>query len=143
MSIDGRVLVSQYRPTPNARVLGGGLLVVVAVCCALALALLPIETAVGLLIGGIAVVLACIEPLAALGLLLLAIPISTIVTLEAGDFSVTAIEPLIVLLVVVWAARGIARRDLPLEGGPILLALGLLVLALLASSLSALRQERV
>ena len=69
----------------------------------------------------------------------LMLPLSTLATLEVGDFSVTAIEPLMVLLVCAWLARDIARRELHLVGGPFALPLALVLLAVLASSLVAQR----
>jgi O-antigen ligase len=108
-----------------------------AVGLGLAVGLLPLELAAGLVAGGIVVVLAFVEPLVALAALLVALPLSTLVTVEAGDFSVTAVEPLMVLLVASWLARDIARRDIALVGGPIPAALGLVLLAVLASSLAA------
>jgi putative inorganic carbon (hco3(-)) transporter len=107
------------------------------IALALVVAALPLEIAAALVGTSILVGLALVEPLVALGALLLAVPLSTVVSVEAGDFSVTAIEPLMALLVVGWLARGITRRDLPLRGGPLGLPLALLLLALLVSTLAA------
>ena len=124
-----------------ATVLGGTVgraaLGLALIALALVVATLPLELAAALVGASILVGLALVQPLAALGALLLALPVSTVVTIEAGDFSVTAIEPLMALLVVGWVARGIARRDLPLRGGPLGLPLALLLLALLVSTLAA------
>jgi putative inorganic carbon (hco3(-)) transporter len=62
-----------------------------------------------------------------------------VVTLEAGDFSVTIMEPLVALLALTWVARGITRQDLALAGGRLLVPLALLLLALLMASLAAQR----
>ena len=136
MALNGRLALGrEVAPAaPRLDVLAGGLAVV---ALGLALATLPIEAAAGLVVGGVVLVLSWVHPVAALAALLVAVPFSTVVTLEAGDFSVTAIEPLMVLLVISWAARGIARRNLRLVSGPLPAALGLLMLALLASSLAA------
>jgi O-antigen ligase len=135
MALNGRIALAReaipaLRPTWPAVALA-------TTALALLLAALPIEVAAGLAIGVLVVVSAVIEPAVALAALLVTVPFSTEVTVEAGDFSVTLIEPLIVLLVVCWAARGIARRDLRLVASPTLAALGLVILALLASSLAA------
>jgi putative inorganic carbon (HCO3(-)) transporter len=108
-----------------------------AVGLGLAVGLLPLELAAWSVVGCIVVVPAFVEPLVALAALLVALPVSTLVTLEAGDFSVTTIEPLTALLVVTWLARGISRRDIRLVCSPILAALALVLLSVLASSLAA------
>lgn len=128
--------VLSVRPTA---VLASALLALAGLVLGLAIAALPLEAAALLVGGGIAVVLIGLEPLAALGLLLLAVPLSSLAEIEVGDFSITAIEPLLALLLLSWLARGIARRELTLPQGPILGALGLVLLALLASSLAAQR----
>lgn len=136
MALNGRLALARppVRPAWRPDRLAGGL---ITVGLGLLLASLPLEAAVGLVGGGIVAVLALVWPTVALGALLVAVPLSTEVTLEAGDFSITVVEPLVLLLVLGWAARGITRRDLRLVGGPTLTALGLLLLALLASGLAA------
>src|SRR5207248_2702770 len=90
----------------------GGALAVVGL--GLLLAALPVEiAAAAVLVAGLTV-LAFLEPLTALAALVAMVPVSTLVSFEAWDFSVTPIEPLMVLLVVAWVARAITRRDLHL-----------------------------
>lgn len=112
-----------------------------AACLAVAtlLAALPLGAAAGLAAGLVILTLALIEPLVALAVLLASIPLSTELTLETGDFAVTAVEPLFVLLVLSWLGGALVRRELTLHGGPLLAAFGLVVLATFASSLAAAR----
>src|SRR5439155_13921345 len=115
----------------------GGALAVVGL--GLLLAALPVEIAAAAVVVAGLTVLAFLEPLTALAALVAMVPVSTLVSFEAGDFSVTPIEPLMVLLVVAWVARAMSRHDLRLVSGPFGPSLGLLLLAVLASSLAAQR----
>jgi putative inorganic carbon (hco3(-)) transporter len=132
---------SDFDSGPAAIGIAGGVrwaaAVLALLLACLALAALPLEVAAALLVGCAVVVGALIEPTVALAALLLALPVSTLVTVEAGDFSVTAIEPLIALLLLAWLARGFTERDLFLGGEPLLLPLAVLILCVLASSLAA------
>jgi putative inorganic carbon (HCO3(-)) transporter len=108
-----------------------------AVALGLVVAIPPPEVAAGVALSAIVIVSALVEPIVALAALLIVLPVSTLVAVEAGDFSVTAIEPLMVLLVVCWLVRSIAQRDLALGGGRLLAALALVLVAVIASSLAA------
>jgi putative inorganic carbon (HCO3(-)) transporter len=108
-----------------------------AIGLGLAVALPTLELSAGVAVSTLVVGLALVDPLAALAALLIALPISSLLEVETGDFSITAIEPLMALLVLTWLARGLARRDLALAGGRLMLSLALVLLALLASSLMA------
>jgi putative inorganic carbon (HCO3(-)) transporter len=137
LALDGRLAIrwsrTGPRPLPTTEVAVG----LAATGLALAVAIPPPELAAGLALGAILIVLSLIEPLVALTALLAAVPVSTLVAVEAGDFSVTAIEPLMVLLVMCWLVRGIANDDLKISGGPLLVPLGLVVMVVMASSLAA------
>src|SRR5439155_25397565 len=100
---------------------------------------LAVEIGATVVVGAAVVVLAFIERVVSLAALVLVLPVSTAVTLEASDFSVTAIEPLMVLLALAWLARGMAQRDLRLAAGPFGPWLGLVLLTVLASSFAAQR----
>src|SRR5438067_477450 len=96
--LNGRVALAYPKTTDLRSGLPCAAGIAALVGIGLLLAALPLEiaTAAVLVVG--VIVLAFLEPLVALAALLIVLPLSTLATLEAGDFSVTAIEPLMVLL---------------------------------------------
>ena len=106
------------------------------------LASLPMEAAVGVSGAGLVVGLAVVNPLVAFGALLASVPFLTLLTIEAGDFSVTLTEPLVALLALSWAARAVRRREAwntTARGQSLVAAFGLVFVAVLCSSLVASR----
>ncbi|MCC7106141.1 MAG: hypothetical protein IT307_13440, partial [Chloroflexi bacterium] len=118
---------------PEAGIAAGGFVLAGLV------AALPLEAGVGIAAALVAAVAGLVEPLIALLLLLASVPFSTLVTIEAGDFSVTAVEPLFALLLLSWLGQALRRREMRLAGGAVLAGFALIVLVTLSSSLVAAR----
>ncbi|MFN8522141.1 MAG: O-antigen ligase family protein [Chloroflexota bacterium] len=88
------------------------------------------------LIGGMLIV-----PTLGLHALLVAIPFAPSVTLGDGDLTIPGAEPFALLLLAVWMARGLARGSLEFPRDGVMAALGLLLLALILSGISAYRVQ--
>src|SRR5437762_3289072 len=114
-----------------------GTIVLAAAAVGAAVGLLPIDLG-ALLVPGLAVVAATLRsPRVPLILFIFAIPYSTLTKVGSETYSITAIEGCVALVLLAWVARGIARRQLVIRGGPIILMLGLLLAAALLSTLTA------
>lgn len=79
---------------------------------------LPLEVAAGVGLGTPVAVLSLSRPLVALGFLLFSIPFSAFVKVKLGQFSVTATDVLVAILLISWMAPSV-RSDRPrIRGGP-------------------------
>ena len=119
------------------RLAGLGLALAAAVAATPLEVILPAVAALGLLVGML------IAPVVGLYALLIAIPFSPSFGLEDAAFSISAFEPLAILLVMIWLARGVARHGrgaregLVLPRAPLFAGLFCLLGALLLSAGSA------
>ena len=137
MAVFGRSTVARPVGPPERLLVHLPLAAAVGVL-ALLVALPTPEVAAGVVAALVVLVLGVIEPLVMLGALLLLIPLSTLLTVEAADFAVTLVEPALLVLVLVWLARGAAGRDLRVAGGrlyaPLLLMVGAVGLSTLVAA---------
>ncbi len=110
----------------------------VALAAGLALALLPLSTAL-ILVAGVGVFLAAlVRPEVALWLLVFAVPFGGLRQVQLGGFTVTATEPLVAVLGVAWVAGMVRQRAIHFNFTPLLIALLLFFGALLLSLFDAL-----
>lgn len=108
---------------------------------------LPLALAAG---GAVAAVVTLIQPLAAVALLLFAVPFGVPMREDAsaGEPALTAVEPLVALLALAWLLRGVRRRGIAVHSSGLVASLGLLGLLMLfsttyAASFSAAAKETV
>ena len=117
-----------------------GVLLVALVCgLGALLATLSLDQSAIFVLACVLVALSFVDPAAALAGLILVIPFSTISTVEGSDFAVSAVEPVLALLLASWLAWGLARRQFPLTRAALLAPLGLVLVTVLLSVLSAQR----
>ena len=90
--------------------------------------MLPIVAGLALLVGML------VAPIVGLYGLLVAIPFSPTFGLEDAEFSISAFEPLAVVLLLVWLARGVARREIELPASGLFGGLFFLLCTLLVAT---------
>jgi O-antigen ligase len=122
----------------NRRV-GGSIVLTLSFVVALgtALAILPLELAIAVVAGSIAVVGILIRPQLGVLLIVPAVPFGSLLQTDIGVVSVGVTEALVVLVLGAWVGRVVtrpgARITLPRLAVPILLFLGALVISALAA----------
>lgn len=118
-------------------VLSGGAVVAGAAGSGAAIGLLPLPLALAAAVGAPAAALSFVRPRLALVLLVFSIPFSSWTRTTLGQFSVTATDALVALLIMGWLARGVGERRVVLHGGPTIVAGFALFAAALLSTLTA------
>ena len=93
--------------------------------------MVPAAAGLALLVGML------IAPVVGLYALVFAIPFSPTWGIEGAEFSLSAFEPLALLLLLIWLARGVVRDEIQLPRGTLFAALFLLLCTLLVASVGA------
>ncbi|MBM3134510.1 MAG: O-antigen ligase family protein [Chloroflexi bacterium] len=130
--MQARLVVQTYPSLRDAAALA------VALAAGLALALLPLSTALVLVAGTGVLLAALVRPEVALWLLIFAVPFGGLRQWSLGGFNVTATEPLVAVLGVAWLAGMVRQRAIRFTFTPLLIALLLFLGALLLSLFDAL-----
>jgi O-antigen ligase len=108
------------------------------VVAGLAIALLPLIPAVVLVLGGLALLLTFIRPIYGLVLLAFSVPFGSLAEIKLADFSLSATEFVVPLVVLAWVFQMVAAREVRIRFTPIFGTL-LLLIAAMALSVSEAR----
>ena len=123
-------------PSAGRSELGPGL-----VCLGLALAGLigsaPLEVMLPSVVGVATLVATLIAPVVGLYALLIAVPFSPTLGVEGAEFSISAVEPLAFVTLLIWLAWGVARREITVPASGLLAALFCLLCVLLVAATGA------